>query len=98
MPGKKFRLSRIGELLARAVARKCRREELEKAKQARPELPDDADPILIFISQVGESSPSEIQERFSLSRTTAFRRLDQLVKSGSLKKEGSTRRRRYLLN
>lgn len=89
------RLRRIGELMARAISRKCRDEELEKAKQANPELPEDADPILIFVSEVGECSPKDIRERFSISRTTAFRRLSRLVDDGQLEKSGSTNAIRY---
>ena len=91
------RLRRIGELLARAVSRRCRDEELEKARQARPDLPEDADPILIFVSEVGECSPKDVRERFSLSRTTAFRRLSRLVEAGQLEKSGSTNAIRYKL-
>ena len=92
----KFR--RIGELLAQAVSRKCRREELEKARANNGGLPEDADPILVFLSRVGgEASPKEIRERFELSRTTAFRRLSHLVKAGFLEKTGSTRNSRYRL-
>lgn len=92
------RLRRIGELLARAISRKCHEEELEKAKKANPTLPEDADPILIFISEVGECSPKEVRERFSLSRTTAFRRLSRLVDAGQLAKSGgSTNAIRYRL-
>ena len=94
----KARMRRIGELLARAIARQCQREELERARANKPDLPEDADPILIFVAQVGGASPKEIQTRFDLSRATAFRRLDRLVKGGMLKKEGSTTSRRYMLN
>ena len=89
------RLRRIGELMARAISRKCRDDELRKAKEARPDLPEDADPILIFVSEVGECSPKEVRERFSLSRTTAFRRLSRLVEAGHLEKSGRTNAIRY---
>ncbi len=89
------RMARIGELLARAIARQCQREEFEKARQNQKDLTEDADPILVFIAQVGECSPQEVRERFSFSRSTAFRRLDALVKSGQLSKSGSTRNTRY---
>ena len=92
------RFRRIGELLARAISRQSQREELERARRNQGNLPDDADPITIFISQVGECSPREIKERFSLSRSTTFRRLDALVKSGRLKKDGNTRNSRYSLS
>ena len=90
-------LRRIGELLARAVSRKCRDEELARARQARPGLPEDADPILVFVAEVGECSPKDVRERFSLSRTTAFRRLSRLVDAGQLEKSGSTNAIRYRL-
>jgi predicted HTH transcriptional regulator len=88
-------MERIGELLARAVARRCHKDELEKARQNQKGIAEDADPILIFIAQVGECSPQEVRERFSLSRSTAFRRLDAMVKSGQLGKSGSTRNTLY---
>ena len=91
-------MDRIGELLARAISRKLRREELEKARSHQHELPEDADPILIFIAQVGECSPKEVRERFALSRSTCFRRLDAMVKHGQLCKVGSTRNLRYSLS
>lgn len=90
-------LRRIGELLARAISRKCRDDELERARKTRPELPDDADPILIFVAEVGECSPKDVRERFALSRTTAFRRLSRLVDAGQLEKMGSTNAIRYKL-
>lgn len=90
-------MRRIGELLARAISRKCRDDELERARKARPDLPDDADPILRFIAEVGECSPKEVRERFSLSRTTAFRRLARLIDSGQLEKFGQTNSIRYRL-
>ena len=79
-------MERIGELLARAITRKCQGEELEKARRNQSRIPDDADPILVFVSQVGDCSPKCVRERFSLSRATAYRRLDALVKAGSLVK------------
>lgn len=88
-------LRRIGELLARAVSRKCRDEELARAREARPELPEDADPILVFVAEVGECSPKDVRERFSLSRTTTFRRLSRLVDAGQLEKSGCTNAIRY---
>ena len=90
-------LRRVGELLARAIARKCRDDALAKAREAQPDLPEDADPILVFIAKVGECSPKEVRERFSLSRTTAFRRLSRLVDSGQLEKFGQTNAIRYRL-
>jgi predicted HTH transcriptional regulator len=89
------RMERVGELLARAVSRKVRRDTLEAARRNQPAIPDHADPILIFISKVGEASPKEIRERFALSRSTAFRRLDALVTAGQLSKHGNTKRIRY---
>ena len=86
------RMERIGALLARAVGRKCRREELEKARANHAAFSEDSDPIVVFVSTVGEASPKDVRERFDLSRATAFRRLDALVKAGQLTKEGSTRR------
>lgn len=91
------RLRRIGELLARAISRKLHDEAMEKARQANPALPEDADPILVFISEVGECSPKEIRERFDLSKATAFRRLSRLVDAGQLAKSGSTNATRYRL-
>lgn len=89
------RMERIGELLARAISRKVRREALEAARRNQPAIPEHADPILIFIRQVGEASPKEIRDRFTLSRSTAFRRLDALVASGQLSKHGNTKSIRY---
>jgi predicted HTH transcriptional regulator len=89
------RMERIGELLARAISRKVRREALEAARRHQPEIPENADPLLIFLSQVGEATPKEIRERFALSRSTAFRRLDALVALGKLTKHGNTRNIRY---
>lgn len=89
------RMERIGELLARAISRKVRRETLEEAQRHQPEIPENANAVLIFLAQVGEAPPKEIRERFLLSRSTAFRRLDALVGSGMLTKHGNTRNIRY---
>ena len=67
------RMDRIGQLLARAIGKKCRKEELEKARQQQPDLPDDASPVLVFISQIGEVSPQEAKAHFSLSPVMLLR-------------------------
>ena len=92
------RLSRIGELLSRAVVRKCRKDELESIRHRQPNLTEATDPVLTFIAQVGEVSPNDIQAQFSISRSTASRRLGALVATGLLEKSGKTRRTRYRLS
>ena len=91
------RLLRICELLARAVTRKCRREEMERLQRSQPEVDQNADPIVQFVSQVGEATPKEVRERFSLSRATAFRRLTALTNKGELTKTGNTRNTKFVL-
>ncbi|MBB5350651.1 DNA-binding MarR family transcriptional regulator [Haloferula luteola] len=91
------RFQRIGELLARAISRKAQRETVEAAQRKQPALPENADPIVVFLAQVGEATPKEIRERFGLSRATAYRRLEALVAMGHLTKHGNTRSIRYRL-
>lgn len=88
-------LERIGELLARAISRKVRREALAAAKENVPEVTESTDDIVLFLATVGEASPKEIRQRFSLSSSTASRRLDALVIAGQLARQGSTRNLRY---
>jgi len=53
--------------------------------------------MVIFIAQFGEVSSKDIQEKFALSRATAFRRLKALQESGEVVRSGSTKNSKYMV-
>jgi len=56
---------------------------------------DTAVAIIQYLSRVGSASPKDIQLGLSLSKATAFRRLDGLVKAGDIVRAGKTTASRY---
>jgi len=51
--------------------------------------------VLKYISRVGSASPKDIQRALNIPKTTAFRRLDRLVKAGCICRTGKTAAIRY---
>ena len=103
------RISRIGEILAKGVTLMVIREAETKQKTASipaataavqeaervfggDELETD---VLKYISRVGSASPKDIQRALNIPKTTAFRRLDRLVKAGCIVRTGKTAAIRY---
>ena len=53
--------------------------------------------ILHYLKRVGNASPHDIQSAMDLSKATAFRRLQQMVQSGTVIRTGKTAAIRYRL-
>ncbi len=95
------RLARIGDILARGMVALARNEERSTRQNLMPpaaELRVDSElsALLVFALQVGEVSIGSAIERLGLSRTTAHRRLSNLVERGLLERRGEGRASRYL--
>lgn len=104
------RLERIGEVLHIAATRFCRHrgrtgEPVQATLPTLPPLgpwpttshPGDVGKILNYLAKTGPASPRDIREALNLPRTTAFRRLRDLVDSGQVKQQGRTRALTYHL-
>ena len=53
--------------------------------------------ILNYLKRAGSVSPGDIQSALDLSKATAFRRLQQLVQTGTVTRTGKTASIRYRL-
>ena len=53
--------------------------------------------IIDYLQRVGSASPREIQDAIGVSKATAFRRLSQMVQTGSVIRAGKTTAIRYRL-
>ncbi len=60
-------------------------------------ISDDAKSIIAYLRRVGASSPREICQYTELSRTTVFRRLRELGRSGIVIKTGHTSAAKYAI-
>lgn len=95
------RLDRIGELLYTAALRYCRRQaHTGVVPEVKPpplsaSIPAiaasrDTYDIVAYLAKAGPAPPRDIREALGLSRTTAFRRLRDLVEAGQVKLQGRT--------
>jgi len=53
--------------------------------------------VLKYISRVGSASPKDIQRGLNIPKTTAFRRLNRLIKAGCICRTGKAAAIRYQL-
>lgn len=86
------RLSRLGELMARAAARKRRARQMDTPVE--DSLPP-SDPFEELFMQHTELSIGELMNLTGQSRTTVHRRLVELVETGLLERRGAGRASRY---
>ena len=105
------RVQRIGALLSKGVSLMLLREaEAKRKAEFIPTAPaaveqaervfdgDESETdVLKYISRVGSASPRDVQRGLSIPKTTAFRRLDRLVKAGCIVRTGKTAAIRYQL-
>lgn len=105
------RIARIGAILSKGVALMVIRE--AEAKRKADSVPavtaavqqaervfdgDESETdVLKYISRVGSASPRDVQRGLNIPKTTAFRRLDRLVKAGCICRTGKTAAIRYQL-
>jgi len=86
------RLSRLGELMARAAARKRRSRQMDSPAE---DVPPPSDPFEVLFAQYGELSIGELMDLTGQSRTTVHRRLVEMVEAGFLERRGAGRASRY---
>ncbi len=93
------RLSRIGELLCRAI---LRAEFASPKPSARGEPPKEAGPaaeqiIVNYLRFFGTAAPAELRLTLGLSKSTANRSLQRLLEHGRVAVAGRTRNAAYRL-
>jgi predicted HTH transcriptional regulator len=100
------RLDRIGEILAGGVALWLKSRECVSLQQPVDEedhltdnttISPELDQILKLIQQFGEISTSDVMLHLELTRSTARRRLSELVSIGRIRPIGKGRGARYIL-
>lgn len=86
------------ELLLRSREQSARQQEVEKAVQERePEVREPTDGLLELAAKYGSISTADAMEHAGMTRSTARRRLAELVASGALVAEGNGRGAHYRL-
>jgi len=88
------RLTRLGELLARASARRHQVRQIALETPANDPLAT-ADPFEALFLEHVDLSIGEVMDMTGQSRTTVHRRLKELVEAGVLKRRGEGRASRY---
>lgn len=88
------RLSRLGELMARAAARQERKRKLEPPTPAGNKEAE-ADALRAAFLTHANLSIGEVMDLTGQSRTTVHRRLVELVDAGVLERRGEGRASRY---
>ena len=101
------RVQRIGAILSKGVSLLLLREAESKRKvdsvpavtlaERGFDCDESETDVLKYISLVGSASPRDVQRGLSIPKTTAFRRLDRLVKAGCIVRTGKTAAIRYQL-
>lgn len=96
-------LTEIGEILSKGVELFLRANERERLIRNQPltstteSLPEDSSSLLGAVLEFGEITTSEAIDITGMSRSTARRRLAELVANGDLQLRGKGRGARYTL-
>lgn len=86
------------ELLLRSREQRARQQKVEEAAPTmEPEVREPKDGLLVLVAKFGSISTADVMEHTGMARSTARRRLAELVTSGALVAEGKGRGAHYRL-